>query len=157
MDKILCFDFCNQTWHGSKQKSKLLQKNWPIVWRPQNLKKMSHIFWFGLSSKVKTFYQISVNFSETWTLMMLRPILELKRGDEMARFSHLIAIIYLKHKGYFKMLFLNLTLIQKLLPDEFKLAALLCWLLKRLSPFVDILVLIMNFFPKYTQQKRTRA
>jgi hypothetical protein len=58
--------------------------------------------------------------------MMLRPILELKRGDEMARFSHLIAIIYLKHKGYFKMLFLNLTLIQKLLPDEFKLAALFC-------------------------------
>ena len=109
--------------------------------------------YFDLDSVV--FYQISVNFSETWTLMMLRPILELKRGDEMARFSHLIAIIYLKHKGYFKMLFLNLTLIQKLLPDEFKLAALFCWLLKRLSPFVDILVLIMNFFPK--KQKRTRA
>ena len=31
MDKILCFDSCNQTWHGSKQQCKLSQKNWPFV------------------------------------------------------------------------------------------------------------------------------
>ena len=31
MDKILCFDSCNQTWHGSKQQCKLSQKNWPTV------------------------------------------------------------------------------------------------------------------------------
>ena len=28
-DKILSFDSCNQTWHGSKQEYKLSQENWP--------------------------------------------------------------------------------------------------------------------------------
>ena len=38
MDKILCFDSCNQTWHRSKQQYKLWQKNWP------NMSVVLHLF-----------------------------------------------------------------------------------------------------------------
>ena len=34
---------------------------------------------------------------EAGLILRLRPVLELKRGDEMARFSHLIAIIYFEN------------------------------------------------------------
>ena len=64
MDKILCFDSCNQTWQWSKQQCKLSQKNWPHMYFGIKLTSISDTFflygmnWFDVKKLVSIFPRI---------------------------------------------------------------------------------------------------
>ena len=87
MDKILCFDSCNQTWHGFKQQYKLSQKNWTCVLGLRNFEEcrqsgtvnqnFKFCVWFSWVNKnlplskwleVFTVYcqKIKIRWQETW-------------------------------------------------------------------------------------------
>ena len=65
MDKILCFDSCNQTWHGSKQQCKLSQKNWPYESAQKTQFYIPILKWLILIFQACPNYEISLLVSFT--------------------------------------------------------------------------------------------